>query len=184
VNLIPKTLTSIFYSGPYVWELLAAQPGSASKIEELHEGSFLYHIFNPGISVSISGNKFKITRWGIGNIPMSGNSFVHVFVGKICSDGPTTIVRGKFRLNLFVFGFALFWLTVAYLLGGKLAVDSAIAYSRGGPVAGLSNLIFGLAFPIFGTLMLLGFRRLARSNEREVLDALKAKLGEPLLKPN
>lgn len=181
--MILQTLTSIFYNGPYVWELRAAQPGSTNTIEQLHEGSFLYHIFNPGISVSMSGNKFKITRWGIGNIPMSGNSFVHVFVGKMCSNGSTTVVHGKFRLNLFVFGFALSWLSMAYLLGGKLAVDSAIEYSRGGPVAGLSNLIFGLAFPIFGTLMVLGFRRLARSNEREILDALTAKLGEPLLKP-
>jgi len=178
-----KTITGIFYNGPYVWELRSAQPDPASKVEELHEGSFLDHIFYPGISVSVSGKKFKVTRWGIGNLPMSGNSFVHVFVGKICRDGSKTIVRGNFRLDLFVLGFALFWLTMAYLLGGILAVGSAVAYLHDGTITRLSGLLFGLAFPIFGTLMLLGFRRLAQPNEREIIDGLKAKFGEPLIKP-
>ena len=61
-----KTITGIFYSGPYVWELASPQGDPTSKIEELHEGSLLDHIFYPGISVSVSGNKFKMTRWGIG----------------------------------------------------------------------------------------------------------------------
>src|SRR5258708_35987598 len=178
-----KTITGIFYSGPYEWELAPSQTDPASKIEELHEGSLLDHIFYPGVSVSLSGNKFKETRWGIGRLPMPGNSFVHLFVGKIYRDGSNTIVRGNFRLNAFVFVFALFWLTTAYLISGGLAVGSAIAYLRDGTTAKLPGLLFGLAFPILGTLMLLGFRRLARSNEREILDGLKAKLGEPLLKP-
>ena len=178
-----KTITGIFYNGPYEWELISPQADPASKIEELHEGSFLDHIFYPGISASVSGNKFKVTRWGIGNLPMSGNSFVHVFVGRIYRDGSRTIVRGNFRLNGFVFGFALFWLTMAYLLGGALAVSSAVAYLDDGNMAKLSGLLFGLAFPIFGTFMLLSFRRLAQSNEREILNGLKAKFGEPLVKP-
>jgi hypothetical protein len=57
-----KIITGIFYSGPYVWELLSAQAHPASKIGELHEGSLLDHIFYPGISVSVSGNKFKVSR--------------------------------------------------------------------------------------------------------------------------
>ena len=133
MNLSLKTITRIFYDGPYVWELLAAPSGSASKIEELHEGNFLYHIFNPGISVSVSGNNFKITRWGLGNLPTSDNSFVHVFIGKIYRSGSKTIVRGKFRLNLFVFGFSLFWLTIAYLLGRQISGrfhDSVFARRR------------------------------------------------------
>lgn len=178
-----KTITGIFYNGPYAWQLASPQADPASKIEELHEGGLLDHIFYPGISVSVSGNKFKVTRWGIGRLPMSGNSFVHVFVGKICRDGSKTVVRGNFRLNVFVFGFALFWLTMAYLLGGALAVGSAVAYLDDGNIAKLSGLLFGLAFPIFGTFMLLSFRRLAQSNEREILDGLKAKFGEPFVKP-
>jgi hypothetical protein len=178
-----KTIAGIFYSGPYVWELVAPQEELGSKIEELHEGGWLDHIFYPGISSSISGNKFKVTRWGIGHLPMSGNSFVHIFVGKICRDGSKTIVCGHFRLNAFVFGFALFWLTMAYLLGGAVAVGSAVAYLHDGNIARLSGLLFGLAFPIFGTFMLLGFRRLAQFNEKEILDGLKRKFGEPVVKP-
>lgn len=178
-----KTITGIFYKGPYAWELLSAQADPASKIDELHEGSLLDHIFYPGISASVSGNKFKITRWGIGNLPMSGNSFVHVFVGEIRRDGLKTIVRGHFRLNAFVFGFAAFWLTMAYFLGGALALRSAVVYLHGSTTANLSGLLSGLAIPIFGTFMLLGFRRLAQPNEREILDGLKAKFGEPLVKP-
>lgn len=166
-----------------MWELVSPQADPASKIEELHEGGLLDHIFYPGISVLVSGNKFKVTRWGIGRLPMSDNSFVHVFGGKICRDGSKTIVRGIFRFNVFVFGFALFWLTMAYLLGGAFAVGSAIAYLDDGNVGKLSGFLFGLAVPIFGTFMLLGFRRLAQSNEREILDGLKAKFGEPLVKP-
>lgn len=45
MNLILKTVTRIFYNGPYVWEFLAAQSGSARKIEELHEGSFFISHF-------------------------------------------------------------------------------------------------------------------------------------------
>jgi hypothetical protein len=127
-----KTITGIFYNGPYVWDLVSPRADPASKIEELHEGGLLDNIFHPGISVSVSGNKFKLTRWGIGRLPMSGNSFVHVFAAKICRAGSQTIVRGNFRLNVFVFGFALFWLTMAYLLGGVLAVGSAAAYLRDG----------------------------------------------------
>jgi hypothetical protein len=114
---------------------------------------------------------------------MSGNSFVHLFVGEIFRDGPKTIVRGKFRLNVFVFVFAVFWLSMAYLLGGALAVRSAVAYLHDGTTAKLSGLLFGLAFPIFGTFMLLGFRRLAQPNESEILNGLKAKFGEPIVKP-
>lgn len=178
-----KTITGIFCNGPYMWELASPQADPANKIWELHEGGLLDHIFYPGISVSVSGNKFKVTRRGIGRLPLSGNSFVHVFVGKICRDGSKTIVRGKFRLNVFVFGFALFWLTGAYLISGALAVSSAVAYLQDGGVDRLPGLIFGISFPIFGTLMLVGFRRLARSNEREIIDGLKAKFGEPLVKP-
>ena len=177
-----KTITGIFYNGPYAWELESSQADPATKIKELHEGSLLDHIFYPGVSVSVSGNKFKVTRWGIGRLPMSGNSFVHVFVGQIFRDGSRTIVRGNFRLNGFVFGFTLFWLTGAYLIGGSLAVGSASAYLHDGNAAKLSGLL-GLAVPILGTVMLLGFRRLARSNEREILDCLKTKFGEPLVKP-
>jgi hypothetical protein len=179
-----RTITGIFYSGPYEWELASPQTDPANKIEELHEGNLLDHIFYPGISASVSGNKFKVTRWGIGRLPMSGNSFVHVFVGRIYRDGSKTIVRGIFRLNAFVFVFALFWLTMAYLISGGLAVSSAVAYLHDGNTAKLSGLLFGLAFPILGTLMLLGFRRLARPNEREILDGLNAKLGEPIVKPD
>jgi hypothetical protein len=178
-----KTITGIFYDGPYAWELSPFTTDPESKIEELHQGAFLAHIFDPGISVSVSGRKFTISRWGIGNLPMSGNSFVHVFVGKIFRDGSKTSVHGHFRLNAFVFGFALFWLTGAYLLGGALAVGSAVAYSHDGNLARLSGLFFGLAFPIFGTFMLLGFRRLAHFNEEEILDGLKRKFGEPVVKP-
>jgi hypothetical protein len=150
----------------------------------MHEGGLLDHIFYPGISVSVSGNKFKVTRGGIGRLPMSGNSFVHVFVGNIFREGSKTIVRGNFRLNAFVLGFALFWLTGAYLISGALAVGSVVAYLRDGNVYRLLELLFGIAFPILGTFMLLGFRRLAQSNEREILDGLKAKFGEPLVKPD
>lgn len=52
-----------------------------------------------------------------------------------------------------------------------------------GNVARLPGLVFGLGFPIFGTFMLVGFRRLAQSKEREILDGLKAKFGEPVVKP-
>ncbi len=178
-----KTIAGIFYSGPYVWEQVAPQEEPASKIEELHEGGLLDHIFYPGVSSSISGNKFKVTRWGIGNLPMSGNSFVHVFVGRIRRDGFKTIVCGHFRLNALVFGFSVFWLTGAYLLGGALAVGSAVAYLHDGNIARLSGLLFGLAFPIFGTFMLLGLRRMAQVNEKEILDGLKKKFGEPVVKP-
>ncbi len=177
-----KTIAGIFYSGPYVWELMAPEEELVSKIEELHEGGLLDQIFYPGISSSISGKKFKVSCWGIGHLPMSGNSFVHVFIGKICRDGSKTIVCGHFRLNAFVFGFALFWLTMAYLLGGAVAVGSAVAYLHDGSIARLSGLLFGLAFPIFGTIMLLGFRRLAQFNEKEILDGLKWKFGEPVVK--
>jgi hypothetical protein len=51
-----------------------------------------------------------------------------------------------------------------------------------GNIARLSGLLFGLAFPIFGTFMLSGFRRLAQSNEKEVLNGLKRKFGEPIVK--
>jgi hypothetical protein len=148
-----KTITSIFYNGPYAWELTSPKQDPASKIEEMHEGGFLDHIFYPGISVSVSGNKFKVTRWGIGRLPMSGNSFVHLFVGRIYREGSKTIVRGHFRLNIFVFGFALFWLTMAYLLSGVFAVGTAIAYFENGNATALSGLVFGIAFPIFGTFM-------------------------------
>jgi len=178
-----KTIAGIFYSGPYVWELAAPREEPASKIEELHEGGLLDRIVRPGISSSVSGNKFKVTRWGIGHLPMSGNSFVHVFVGKIRRDGSKTIVCGHFRLNVFVFGFALFWLTMAYLLGGAVAVGSTVAYLRDDNIARLSGLLFGLGFPIFGTFILLGFRRLAQFNEKEILDGLKRKFGEPVVKP-
>lgn len=179
-----KTIAGIFYNGPYMWELASPQADPANKIEELHEGGLLDHIFYPGISVSVSGDKFKVTRWGIGRLPMSGNSFVHVFVGKVCRERSKTIVRGNFRLNVFVFGFALCWLTGVYLISGALAVGSAVAYLHHGNIDRLSGLLFGIAFPIFGTFMLLGFRRLAQSNEREILDGLKAKFGEPLVKPD
>ena len=114
---------------------------------------------------------------------MSGNSFVHVFAGKICHKGCKTIVQGSFRLNLFVFSFALFWLIMAYLLGGALAIGSAVAYLHHGKLAEISGLLFGVTFPIFGTFLLLSFTRLAQSNEREILDGLKAKFGEPLVEP-
>lgn len=114
---------------------------------------------------------------------MSGNSFVHVFVGEIHRDGSKTIVRGKFRLNVFVFGFAVLWLTLAYLLGGGGAVASVMAYLSDGDLTKLLGILFGLAVPILGTLMLLGFRKLAQSNEREILDGLRAKFGEPIAKP-
>jgi hypothetical protein len=166
-----------------MWELGSPQADPLSKIRELHEGSLLDHIFYPGISVSVSGNKFKVTRWGIGHFPMSGNSLVHLFVGEIHHDGPKTVMRGKFRLNIFVFGFIMLWLFLAYLIGGALAVSSTVAYWRDGDTDKLWGLLFGIAFPIFGTLMMLVFRRLARSNEREILDGLKAKLGEPVVQP-
>jgi hypothetical protein len=178
-----KTITGIFYHGPYVWELVSPQADPTNKIEELHEGGLLDHIFYPGISVSVSGNKFKVTRWGIGRLPTSGNSFVHVFIGKICRDGSKTVVRGNFRLNLLVFGFALFWLTGAYLISGALAIGFIVAYWHDGKINTLSGVLFGTAFPIFGTFMLLGFRRLAQSNEAEILNGLKAKFGEPFVKP-
>jgi hypothetical protein len=95
-----KTIAGIFYNGPYVWELLAPQEESASKIEELHEGGLLDHIFYPGISVSISGNKFKVTRRGIGHLPMSGNSFVHVFVGKFAATVPRRLCADIFGSTL------------------------------------------------------------------------------------
>ena len=72
---------------------------------------------------------------------------------------------------------------MAYLLGGAVAVGSALAFLKDGNIARLSGLLFGLAFPIFGTVVLLSFRRLARLNEREILDGLKAKFGEPFVEP-
>lgn len=179
-----KTIIGIFYNGPYVWELAAPQIDPANKIKELHDGGLLDHFFRPGVSASVSRSKFKVTRWGIGHLPMSGNSFVHVFVGKIYRDSSKTIVRGNFRLNAFVFGFTLFWLTGVYLLGGVFALGSAVAYLHDGGVDRLLGSLFGVAFPIFGTVVLLGFRRLAQFNEREILDGLKAKFGEPLVKPD
>jgi hypothetical protein len=178
-----RTITGIFYSGPYEWRLVSSFVDPAGKIKELHEGSVLDHIFYPGVSASVSENKFKVTRWGIGRIPMSGNSFVHVFVGRICREESHVSVRGYFRLNLFVFGFALFWLVGAYLLSGAVAVGAALAYFKDGDAEKLLGILFGMAFPVVGTFMLLGFRRLARSNEKEILDGLEAKLGEPIVKP-
>jgi len=48
------------------------------------------------------------------------------FTPSLPRAGSRTIVRGNFRPNVFVFGFALFWLTMAYLLGGTLAVASTL----------------------------------------------------------
>ena len=179
-----RTITGIFYNGPYVWKLISPPTDPASKIEELHEGSLLDHIFYPGVSVSVFGNKFKVTRWGIGRLPMSGNSFVHIFVGSIHRDSYQTVVSGNFRLNVFVFGFTIFWLCGAYLIGGALAVNSVVEYLKRGNITQLAGLLFGVGFPILGTLMLLGFRRLARPNEREILDGLKARFGDPIVKPS
>ena len=178
-----KTITGIFYNGPYIWKLASPQADPASKVGELHEGSLIDHIFYPGISVSVSENRFKVTRWGIGRLPMSSNSFVHIFVGAIHRDGLQTIVNGKFRLNAFVFGFTIFWLGGAYLISGALAVSSVVAYLKGGNIAQLVGLLFGVGFPVLGTLMLLGFRRLARPNEKEILDGLTKKFGDPIVKP-
>lgn len=114
---------------------------------------------------------------------MSGNSFVHLFVGEIFNEGSNIIVRGRFRLNAFVFGFTLFWLTAVYLSCTVMVVGLGLEYLADRDATKLLGLLFGLAFPIVGTVMLLGFRGLAQFNEREILAGLKAKFGEPVVKP-
>jgi hypothetical protein len=176
-------LTGIFYSGPYIWEVEDSEQVAATKIAELHQGSLLENIFYPGISAKVKGKTFKVTRWGIGRMPMSGNSFVHIFVGQIYSDGSKTVIKAIFRLNLLVFCFSLFWLTAAYLGCGVMVLASSKSVLLNGDRTKLSSILFGIGFPIAGTLMFLFFRRMAKSNEEEIMAAMKSKFGAPLVGP-
>ncbi|OFZ22017.1 MAG: hypothetical protein A2X94_16310 [Bdellovibrionales bacterium GWB1_55_8] len=182
-KLLRQAIVGIFYRGPFVWEIDETEGDPSTKIKQLNEGNFLDHIFFPGISTSVSGNRFKVTRWGIGRLPMSGNSFVHVLIGTVKKSESKMVIRAYFRLNVIVFAFTTFWLGSVYLISGVIgaSVIRAIIYGRNDNK--VVNLLVAVLFPILGTLMLLLFRGMAKPNEDEILAGLKGKFGEPKQAP-
>jgi hypothetical protein len=167
--MIWKHISRIFIGERFEWNVSLKPEQVLSDLRGKNQGSFIERMFSPGVSARASGNKFSFSKMSIGNIPMSGNAFTHVLVGKVEEAPYGSKVTAHFRLPIHVFVFATFWLGLAYAVGFVGGIGSAIETINKGNYSGLGNSAFMTIFPIFGTLFLHVFRKMAARNENEII---------------
>lgn len=170
--MIFNYITKIFIGETFEWNVSIKPDQVLKELGAKNQGSFFERMFSPGISVRARGNKFSFSKMSIGNLPMSGNAYTHVLVGRVVETPIGSKVSAFFRLPIHVFIFSTFWLSGAMLGGFVGGVLGLIKSKQTGNYEQLPLIMFFFLFPISGIFMLNLFRSMAQKNEKEIIQII------------
>jgi hypothetical protein len=175
--VIIKYVTRIFWGERLEWNVKLRPEEVLSLVGSKNEGSWIERIFAPGIGARTGNHKFTLAKMSIGNLPMSGNSFVHVLTGRVTETPTGSRVVAQFRLAIPVFVFATIWLGLAFLIGVGGGVAGLYKAISTGDVSQLGGAAIMFLTPVIGTAFLNLFRLFGESNEKELKETLVGALG-------
>lgn len=176
--MITKYVASLFWGERLEWNVSLRPEEVLALVGTKNEGSWMERIFAPGVSARTGHRKFSLAKMGIGNLPMSGNSFVHILAGQVYQTPTGSRVVAQFRLVLPVFIFLSVWLGFLFLIG---IVGGTVNLYKAVTTGDINLLIVALIMfmaPIIGTGFLQILRRLGKSNEDEIKKILVTALAE------
>lgn len=175
-----KYVTRIFWGERFAWNVDLTPEQVLRKVGAKNEGTWLQRIFAPGIGAETSRDTFTLSNMSLGNIPLSGNGFVHVLNGRVRPTPGGSHVTAQFRLALPVFVFSTLWLGLAFFIGIVGAVSNMYRALLAQDLTLAGEAVMMIAAPVLGTAFLNVFRMLGWENEKKLKAALFDALGNPV----
>jgi hypothetical protein len=159
----------VTYDTPLSSSEVTARLGQAIRPEGLFDS-----LAAPGkLRGWIQGPRFRVTT----HLFLLSNSFNSILDGQIDDVLGGSRLTGKFRLRGFVFGFMIFWLALATVIG--LVITVSVLVDPQGWTPSAPPFYVGLIFPTFGIGLMIVGRLIARIQERTILRRLEETLGMP-----
>jgi hypothetical protein len=177
--MITKYVTRIFWGERLEWNLALTPEQVLLAVGAKNEGSWIERVFAPGIGARTGKHDFTLSKMSIGNLPMSGNGFVHVLTGRVHKTPTGSRVVAQFRLPIHVFIFATIWLGLGSLIGIGGGISNLYKAFIVGDMSQVKGAAIMFTVPLLGIAFLNLFRLLGAGNERALRAALIDALGEP-----
>lgn len=174
-------IQDIFFGQRYEWSFSVPPDEVMRQLKELSRlDSYVKASFwRPGYKARIRDNQFQFIKTGLGNLPLSHNSFVHCFTGSVGATEKGTLMHAQFRLPIFPAVFVSIWLALAFLISWSGSLLGMIQYLRCSrcQTSQLGGLLFMFLFPLFGVLISRVCRNFSGSNEKAVLNLFEDVFG-------